>query len=102
MKEQIQEASDGLALSVDKALYESDAVLKTAHRFSEQCYIRVGERDNQITVCFKPKDQSGTLPGRIVDDFYNELIDEQVRVVVNRECGAIRDQIVKKAFSPIE
>jgi His-Xaa-Ser system protein HxsD len=103
MTQRIQENSDGtLTLSFDKTLYDSEAVLNTAHRFSDQCYINLDVRDTGLMVSFKPKEQGSVIPMRIVDEFCNELIDQQVRIIVNKRCGNIRDQIVKKAFSPIE
>jgi His-Xaa-Ser system protein HxsD len=103
MKERVEELSDGtLRLSVDKALYDSETVLKTAHKFTDQCYIKLDVYDDELMISFKSKEGNNAILGSIVDDFLNELIDQQVRAMVQRECGQIRDQIVKKAFSPIE
>lgn len=103
MKERVEELHDGtLRISVDKALYDPETVLKTAHKFTDQCYIKLDVYHSEPTISFKSKEGSTAMLGSIVDDFLNELIDQQVRTMVQRECGQIRDQIVKKAFSPIE
>lgn len=94
MKEQIDKP-------VDKALYDSETVLKTAHKFTDRCYIKVNQGDNQIVISFKLKEDSNLILGNIVDEFFNELIDQKIRAIVQKECGQIREQIVKKAFSTI-
>lgn len=87
--------------------YCSDAVMRTAYKFTDRCYIRVhpvacGGVDI-LQVYFKPKEvETGDDCIRsIVDDFCNELIDEQIRVTSERDFGNIRDLLVKQAFYPI-
>jgi His-Xaa-Ser system protein HxsD len=89
-----------LSVSIDKTLYEREAVLKAAHRFTDRYNVILDAHDSEFVISFKPKADADLT--YVVDNFRNELIDEQVRCIVQKECGEIRDQIVKKAFSPIQ
>jgi His-Xaa-Ser system protein HxsD len=101
--ELMQEISDGgLRLTVKNDLYRTETVLKAAHRFTSECYIKIDRYGDQLVIQFKPIHQGRAISEKIVDDFCNELIDQQVRAIVSSETGNIRDQIIKKAFSPIE
>ena len=103
MQTQIVEQPDGsLTLSVDSALYDNENVLKTAHIFTDRCYIQISPNDKEIAISFRSKESDIASLRLVVDNFCNELIDQQARAIVSRECAYIRDQIVKKAFSPIE
>ena len=94
--------SDGtFTISINKNLYDSETVAKTAHLFTDRCYIKLDAGNDEIMVSFKSGEDTQVMLERIVDEFCNELIDQQIRAVVQKESGQIRDLIVKKAFSPI-
>ncbi|MCX5804272.1 MAG: His-Xaa-Ser system protein HxsD [Proteobacteria bacterium] len=103
MKEIVKKISDNqLLIEVNKKIYEFEAILQTSYKFTDKCYINIDSiSEDIIGVYFKKKDEGDVSLEEVVDKFCNELIDQQVRVVVERSCGSIRDEIVKKAFSPI-
>jgi His-Xaa-Ser system protein HxsD len=103
MKEVIDDVSHGIVrITIDKGIYDSHTVLKTAYIFNELCYITIDGTNTEFVVSFKLKESVINRPLRtIVDDFLNELTDQQVRAIVQTECAQIRTEIVKKAFSPI-
>jgi His-Xaa-Ser system protein HxsD len=103
MKERMEILPNGsIHLPIDKTLYDSETVLKTSHKFTDRCYIDINIRDDDIVLSFEVRDEIKTALGLIVNDFLNELIDQRVRAIVEKECCQIRDQIVRKAFSPID
>jgi His-Xaa-Ser system protein HxsD len=90
-------------VEVDGGLYELEAIMQAANRFTDRWFVRIEQISETVTgVFFKPKDDNEQEAEKMADLFLNELIDQQVRLFVQRECGQIRDQIVKKAFSPVE
>jgi len=92
-----------LLLKVNKNLYDSEAVLQTSYKFTDRCYIHIDPiSEDVIGVYFKLKHGDLASLEETVNEFCNELIDQQVRVIVERNYGSIRDEIVKKAFSPID
>ena len=90
-----------MILELSAAIYEAEAILRTSYKFNDKFYIHVDlVEGNTFKVSFKSKDVNHSL-GNIADEFCNELIDQQVRVITERNFSNIRDEIVKKAFSPI-
>jgi His-Xaa-Ser system protein HxsD len=103
MKEIIKKIESGLLLlEINKNLYEYDAIIQTTYRFTDKCYIWLDNISNEIIgVYFKAKDNNDDSLEDIAENFCNELIDQQVRVITEKKYSNIRDEIVKKAFSPI-
>ena len=103
MKGIIRKIKDGvLLLELDKNVYELEAIFQAVYRFTDTCYIYIEPVSDEIMgVYFKSKGEANSELEKISDSFCNELIDQQVRLIVQNKCGHIRDEIVKKAFSPI-
>lgn len=103
MEKVINKISDNeLLLEVNKSLYEFEAILNASYKFTDKCYIHTNTiSEDIIGVYFKIKEDSDTSLELIADNFCNELIDQQLRIFVEKRFGSIRDEIVKKAFSPI-
>jgi His-Xaa-Ser system protein HxsD len=95
--------NDGRILKkFDTNVYSIEAINSTCHKFSTQCYLNTQSfSDKVIGIYFKHKDREGNLY-KIIDEFCNELTDQQVRYDIEKEFGFIRDEIVRKAFSPID
>ena len=94
--------NDVLALEVNKELYQKEAILLAAHKFIDRCYITIEPSTEKcINVLFRPKDKNLQLDDLVLE-FCNELLDQQVRINVEKSYGNIRDLIVKQAFQPIE
>jgi His-Xaa-Ser system protein HxsD len=88
---------------VDSSIYSINAILNAMHKFTDKYYIRsdaIGA--NCIRVFFKTKTGNNLFSEQITNEFYNELLEQQIRINVNEEYGEIRNEIVRKAFSPIE
>ena len=94
---------DQILLEVNKNIYEVEAILKTAYLFNDKCYMHVDSvAEDVIGVYFKAKGATNDDLKEIADNFCNELIDQQIRLNVEKKYGKIREEIVKKAFSKIE
>lgn len=100
----IEKISDSeILLKVNNQLYASEAVLQTSYKFIDQCYIHMDMISKDIMgIHFKIKNGDFASLENVVNEFCNELIDQQVRFIVDRNYSAIRNEIVKKAFSPID
>lgn len=87
---------------IDTSVYSKIAILKTTYWFTERCYIflsRPEGRPDTIEVEMRTKNQlSQDELVLLCREFYNSLIDQQVRQDVIAETGSIRDTLVKKAF----
>jgi len=104
MKEIIKHIDGGkLLLEVDRHVYDAKAILNASYKFTDKCHIHHEPiSDDIVGVYFKAKGNIDVPLGEMADEFCNELIDQQIRLNVEKEYGSIRDKIVKKAFSPIE
>lgn len=85
---------------VQKELFEKDCLLRVASEYSHEMYIDFEpEGDAAIKVNFKAKD-GFCVTEDVLRDFANELIDQQVRLGLEKQFGTIRNMIVEQAFSP--
>ncbi len=93
---------NSINIKVSKNLYEQKAIVAASHKFTDNFFVKLSDLpDNNIEVCFKPKNEIMSLSEVVSDKFLNELLDQQMRISVERECGKTRDLIVEKAFSPL-
>ena len=90
-------------LKVDTSIYDKDAVNAAAYKFTGRFYIHQQTNKTNptyIDIIFESKDGLSVKESDI-KAFYNELIDQQLRIVVNSKFGKIRDLIVEEAFKPV-
>ena len=94
-------------ISVDQRLYSKDALLSVLYEYSGEYEVEqlIDENnDNIILVSLTPKvvdKQVAESANVIRASFIRSLIDQQLRININKEFGHIRDLIVEEAFKPI-
>ena len=89
---------------VDLRLYDKDAVLAVLYEYSGQYNVSqsIDNDENFIVVTLLPKQDSELVPDdSLLGEFEQKLIDQQLRIHINKEFGHIRDLIVEEAFKPI-
>jgi His-Xaa-Ser system protein HxsD len=90
-------------LKLSKQFYEKSAVMNAAYKFTHKCFILIEPlEEGYVGVWFKVKDDQD--PGMIPDllhDFCNEVLDQQVRLDLEKRYGSLRDAIVNHAFQPL-
>jgi len=93
-----------LLIKLDKSVYEKEAVMAAAYKMTDTCVIIVKPLEtNHLGVYFEPKDnQEENELQLIAENYCNEVLDQQVRLDVEKQNGNIRDLLVRQAFSPIE
>jgi His-Xaa-Ser system protein HxsD len=104
MVKSIIDKQDLVELSIPKYLYEKEAVFAAAYRLTGKLSISIEpESATHIRVSMQrlPKYRKIDL-AEAVQQFKNHLLDEQLRFDLEKRFGAIRELIVKQAFSPIE
>lgn len=92
----------GFLVELDKEFYEKDAVFVAAYKFTEKCTVLiapVGETKVGVTIKSK-KGDSDTELEKLAEDFCNEVLDQQIRLDLERRYGRIREIIVQHAFAP--
>jgi His-Xaa-Ser system protein HxsD len=93
---------DRLLLRVNKAIYNHEALLAAAYKFNDTCYVHVDSLDSDhYGVFFTAKDTGIDLFFQ-VNNFCNELMDQQIRYNLDKSNRSIKELIVKKAFFPFK
>jgi len=90
-------------LTINTEIYSIKAIINAAYNFNKDCYL-YNEKisDSLIETRLKLKANSSLSLEKLSDEFCNELINQQIRLNIEKEYGHIRDLIFKKAFSPID
>lgn len=90
-----------ICLQIDEHLYQQEAIQIASHKFIDKCYVKIDRKsDSIISLVFSPKENCEIK--NITLEFFNELLDQQVRFTIGKSYGNIRDVIVKQAFNPID
>lgn len=98
----IEVGNGGFQVSIDLNIYSVDAVTTTSYKYTDKFYVHLQTADDKtMNVILEAKDSNAPVSSEIVKKFCNDLIDQQVRVLVNRDFGHIRDLIVEEAFKPL-
>ena len=95
------EANGTYCVNVKTALFSPDAVLKTCYLFLDQCYLFADSKSldgSEINVYFSQSDETGDLM-KIIGEFSNRLIWQEVRQKVAIETQTIRELIVAQALT---
>ncbi len=100
---------EDLAFDVDTSIYELDSILRAAYRLTDRCYVflaRDPQNPQRLTIYLgvKPPAGSDRTASRLdvtalAGELSNELIDQQLRTVLAREAGPVRELIVAQAFA---
>lgn len=100
---EIVDIHDGnFVLKFAKSIYSEQAILSTTYKFTNYCYVHVENVDNEhYGVFFRPKEEGLDVQQKI-DEFCNELIDQQVRHNLQDSNRAIKELIIRKAFFPFD
>lgn len=88
---------------VDTKLYEKDAVINTIYKYSQKVSFKLEDNGNGILVFIVFKETMDVEGAkRFVNDFYNELTDQQLRLSLDNRTGYIKKLIYERAFSVLK
>ena len=88
-----------IAISLNSSVYSITAIRNALFGHSDKFFIKINEDNLQIVVEVMAKDGSSDFP---VHDFYNNLLDCQIRLDTEKEFKVIREMIVAQAFEPCD
>jgi len=89
-----------VALSLDTRIYAVEAILRAAYKFTGQAYVFLtsDETPGSVIAILTAKDQRYSLT-KLIGDFSNDLIDQQLRHTLQQEFGPLQTLITAQAFS---
>ena len=88
-------------VDVDLSIYATEAVAAAVYKYTNKFYIYQKTKENNLLeVVFESKDNQ-IVTEKVVKQFCNDLIDQQVRYNTEKQFGHIRNLIVEEAFKPV-
>lgn len=98
----VEVGNGGLLVAVDLRIYSIEAVTETSYKYTDKFYVHQQTVDDYtMNVVLEAKNDSFPVTHEVAKQFCNDLIDQQVRVITNKQFGHIRDLIVEEAFKPV-
>ena len=85
---------------LSKELYNKEAILETSYLFTDKYYIDIADGE-YWKIFIRSKNDIPFSFDSIKGEFINRLLDNQIRINLDKEFGPVRLEIVKKAFSPL-
>jgi His-Xaa-Ser system protein HxsD len=104
MDAKVKRKPGGFEVVLSKAIYEKEAVFAAVYALSGLCRNRIEPvQAGYVKVSLEFLD-SGQETDRLAveNKFMNELIDQQLRLDLEKRYGAIRRLIVQQAFAPLD
>ncbi|ALU37871.1 His-Xaa-Ser system protein HxsD [Clostridium autoethanogenum] len=91
---------DKAVFFINEEIYSLTAVMKTAYIFIEKVYIYFDyEKEKLIRVEFTPKEiKDKDFLKKLVGEFYNELLNQTLRIEIFKETKNIRELILGRAL----
>ncbi len=97
-------SDSSLSVKLSNKYYEKSAVYSASQKFTNDYSIKINEYDAdtvEVIICTKNREATINDFEQSVSAFCNEVLDQQIRLDVERQYGNIRELIVQQAFSPI-
>lgn len=99
----IEQEPGSFLVKLRKAFYEQEAVMQAAYKFTDACFIKIDAlEEGYVGVWFKAKPEKVLNPELLLCEYCNEVLDQQVRLDLEKRYGGIRDTIYHFAFEPIK
>ena len=93
-----------LLLTLGKEIYQKEAIMAAAYKITDSCTVLIRPSgEGEVEVILEPKaEQTIQDLEKIASEFCNDVLDQQIRLDLEKRYGRIRELIVKHAFSPIK
>jgi len=104
MDSKVKRKPGGVEVTLSKAIYEKEAVFAAAYALSGLCRNRIEPAQAgsvKVTLEFLDSCQESQRL-EVGNKFMNELIDQQLRLDLEKRYGSIRRLIVQQAFAPLD
>jgi His-Xaa-Ser system protein HxsD len=88
-------------IEIDLNLYGLVAIKKTCYKFTSECSIQIHNTSSgkvKISFAFASGVDSHKQE-KMINDFHNELLDQDLREIIFKETESVRNLILAQAFS---
>lgn len=90
-----------ITIKIDTNTYSKEAVNSACYKWTGFYFVKQEIQGENILVTFESKEVVDENGDMLPKQFENDLIDEQLRIDLNKRFGKIRDMIVAEAFKPV-
>lgn len=100
----IHQKNNKLMLTVSTKLYSPEAIAASLYNFSADFFVfqnPSASQSDSVDIFLESKDSAKPIDESVVKRFCNDLADQQIRFLTEKEFGHIRDLIVEEAFKPV-
>lgn len=100
-QELMHDCIHSIEILVDLHIYSIIAVKKACYKFTADCSIQIKTDDtNKLRVTFVfPLNTRSEIQNKLIDEFHNELLDQDLRERISKETELVRNLILAEAFS---
>ena len=89
-------------IRAEKEFFERDCILRVVSEYAPACFISFyPDSETSIEICIRTKDGS-VITEALLRQFFNDCIDAQIRIDLEKEFGPMRRAIVEYAFRSAE
>ena len=100
----IRREDKSIEILLGKRFYQKEAVFAAAHSITDKYRVKIEPAENNnVKIILIPMPSAAKINEQeVIDCLINRLIDEQVRLDLEKRYGKIRELIIEHAFSPLE
>ena len=93
-----------IEIVLSKRLYQKEAVIAATYMFTMEFRAQIQpEGSDKVKVTLEPINKEKPVDlEKTLTRFLNEIIDQQLRLDLDKSYGKLRELIVKKAFFPVD
>jgi His-Xaa-Ser system protein HxsD len=89
-----------MRVSFSPRIYSIESVKRAAYKFTDVTYFDISATDSEIICEIKSKSNiSGIAFASVIDEFRNEVLDQDLRESISRDTADIRNIILSYVFS---
>jgi His-Xaa-Ser system protein HxsD len=86
-------------VEIDLAAYSLEAISKSLYRLTDRCYARLKTKSDSVAVVELQAKTADDNLEVLQGEFFNELLDQHLRLVIATETQHIRDIVMMHALS---
>ena len=86
---------------IDLNLYGLVSIKKACYKFTSECSVQIHNiSQDQVKITFSfPHDFDNYAKEKLLNDFHNEMLDQDLREIIFKETEPVRNLILAQAFS---
>ncbi|MEO8401039.1 MAG: His-Xaa-Ser system protein HxsD [Gammaproteobacteria bacterium] len=94
-------SAESVDILIDLGLYSVTAVKKSCYKFTADCSIQINSiNQNKLRLILTfPISTSIEVRNKLIADFHNELLDQDLREIISKEAESVRNLILAESFS---